>query len=107
MRKRYDKNEDLRKRILQNEIPKIIEWMGQTNRINKAYLFGSILEEGNFGKESDIDLGIIGADNGLYFDTWRQLEELSNLKIDLRVLDRINSFTESVTQRGKLIYEKR
>ncbi|HEY84523.1 MAG TPA: nucleotidyltransferase domain-containing protein, partial [Chloroflexi bacterium] len=72
-----------------------------------AYLFGSIIQPGNFHPESDVDIAIEGATAQAYFDLWRTLEEdLPEWAIDLRDISQPSPFADLIRQTGMLIYER-
>jgi hypothetical protein len=72
-----------------------------------VYLYGSILEPGWFRKDSDINVGIVGADMALCFDIWRDLERQASVwAFDVRPLELDDPFSERIREKGELIYER-
>lgn len=99
-------NEELRHRIFREIIPLIIDWFQKNPVLEKAYVFGSILERGNFTSDSDLDIGVEGLKEKEYFKVWAKLEEITNVSIDLRTVDKDTYFAKSVKKNGKLIYDR-
>jgi predicted nucleotidyltransferase len=75
--------------------------------VQRVYLFGSVLKPGAFDADSDIDIGVEGADTALCFDIWRELEQaIPEWTLDVRSLDSEDTFAERVRRKGELIYEQ-
>jgi predicted nucleotidyltransferase len=76
-------------------------------RIQRAYVFGSVLRPGALRLTSDIDIAIAGrltAED--YFALWRALERVVGYRtIDLVDLDQDVHFVDRVRNQGMLIYE--
>lgn len=73
-----------------------------------VYLFGSITHRGKFRIDSDIDVAVEGTNAKQYFALWRDLERIiTEWEIDLRELNEPSYFTQTVKQRGELIYERK
>ena len=76
--------------------------------VERVYLFGSITRPGKFRIDSDIDVAIKGTNAKEYFALWRDLERIiTEWAIDLRELNEPCYFTQTVQQRGELIYERK
>ncbi len=74
--------------------------------MKRVYLFGSVVENGRFHKNSDIDLAVEGATAKAYFEFWRQAEAaLPEWMIDVRDITPASLFANRVRQTGQLIYE--
>ena len=63
------------------DIEKAVEIL-KSRGCTEVYLFGS-LADGNYHDKSDIDLGIKGLDDRLYFRTWSEIEREVKSEIDL------------------------
>lgn len=73
----------------------------------RVYLFGSVIRPGAFGADSDVDVGIEGANMALCFDIWRDLEQaVSEWNLDVRSLDNQDAFARRIRQKGELVYER-
>jgi len=75
-------------------------------QVKKAYIFGSIIKEGKFRENSDIDIALEGRVKEDYFLIWSELEEKLNEGVDLRILDS-GVTSQIIKKEGKLIYERR
>lgn len=73
--------------------------------VKKAYIFGSIMKEGKFREDSDIDIALEGKVKEDYFLIWSELEEKLNEGLDLRILDS-GVTSQIIKKEGKLIYER-
>lgn len=73
--------------------------------VKKAYIFGSIIKEGKFRENSDIDIALEGKVKEDYFLIWSELEEKLNKGVDLRILDS-GVTSQIIKKEGKLIYER-
>jgi len=76
------------------------------SQVKKAYIFGSIIKEGKFRENSDIDIALEGKVKEDYFLIWSELEEKLNEGVDLRILDS-GVTSQIIKKEGKLIYERR
>lgn len=75
--------------------------------VQRVYLFGSVVQPGAFRNNSDIDVGVEGADMALCLDIWRDLEkETSGWQFDVRPLESEESFSDRIRQKGELVYER-
>ncbi len=105
-KKIFIEKENLRKQALK-EIKKFNNVFKKHHEIDSIYIFGSINNAGKFNKNSDIDLGIVGNINDVYFIIWRELENLTKFKVDLRDINKNNNFSKSIRKKGKLLYVKK
>jgi predicted nucleotidyltransferase len=74
--------------------------------VKKIFIFGSILIEGGFNEQSDIDIAVEGLPGELYFTALAALIKESRWYIDLKPVEDV---TDSLLQRimqGKVIYEQ-
>ena len=75
--------------------------------VKRVYLFGSVIENGRFHKNSDIDIAVEDTTAEAYFEFWRQVEiALPNWLIDVRDITDVSLFATRVRQTGQLIYER-
>ena len=73
----------------------------------RIYLFGSVIRDGDFHPGSDVDVAVEGTNAEQYFFLWRDLENASpGWFIDLREIYTPSYFSDSVHQRGELVYER-
>ena len=75
--------------------------------IQRVYLYGSIMREGAFHEESDIDVGVQGSTAEDYSAFWRELQRaLPDWFVDVRELNDDAGFAEIVRLTGELVYER-
>jgi predicted nucleotidyltransferase len=72
--------------------------------IRAAYLFGSILQQGRFHRESDVDVAIDCDDLESETPFWRVLERALERNVDLR--PREGPIAQAVEDYGELVYER-
>ena len=82
--KRYNERETRRNALQLEIVPKIQRILKEYPSVTNAYLFGSILRKGGFGKNSDVDIAVEGVSPQHYFELWRKLEEELKITVDLR-----------------------
>ena len=69
--------------------------------VYEIYVFGSIAE-GNYVKQSDIDLAIKGLPEDRYFKVYGELLGKLSRNLDLISLDYKNDFSKMIKETGKL-----
>jgi len=75
--------------------------------VRRVYLFGSVTHAGTFHSDSDIDVAVEGTKAEQYFELWHELgNAATEWQIDLREINQPSHFTETVQQRGELVYER-
>lgn len=72
--------------------------------IHAVYLFGSILQEGRFHTESDVDVAVDCADVESETPFWTALEDVLERNVDLR--PRTGPVAQAVKDYGELCYER-
>lgn len=72
-------------------------------KVKDVYFFGSlIIPEKEFSVDSDIDLGVAGLAAEDYYQVWREIESLSEFRVDLVDLDRCSrEFRMKVLSEGR------
>jgi len=76
--------------------------------VRRAYLFGSVLRQGAFRLDSDVDIAVEGVNATDYFSLWRDLEEaMPGWTVDLRDFVPGTHLAERVQREGRLIYERK
>ena len=63
-----------------NRLEKKYQW-------DEAYLFGSIILEGRFRPDSDIDIAVQGLNKNDYYEFIGEISELLNKRVDVVLLD--------------------
>ncbi|MCX7845766.1 MAG: nucleotidyltransferase domain-containing protein [Dictyoglomaceae bacterium] len=85
------------KKLLKDVIVKLKKYF-EDKKVERVYLFGSILEEGFFYDFSDIDIAVEGLQEE-YFRVFSDLEDLINREIDLIELEYCK-FKDEVIKKG-------
>jgi len=83
--KEKEERELKRKKLLEEIVPKIKEYF-KDKRVEKVYIFGSILEEYCFYDSSDVDIAVEGLKEN-YFRIFSDLEDIVGRNIDLLELE--------------------
>lgn len=80
---------------------------GRFPAVKRIFLFGSVTRPNAFRADSDVDVGVEGANAADYFAIWRAIEEAApGWTIDVRDMDESPEFARRVRATGKLIYER-
>ena len=66
---------------------------------DEAYLFGSILHEGRYGRNSDIDIAVLGLKNHDYYEFVGEISDLLNKRVDVVLLEECD-FAHSIKEKG-------
>lgn len=104
LKREEEENKESQKEAL-HDVEKIKRYLVGEAGVKEIYLFGSIVE-GNFRKNSDLDVAISGFDERKFFSIWSRLDEFTDFNVDLVDLDeRDDFFRRQIRERGKKIYE--
>lgn len=95
--KEKEERELRRKNLLKEIIPKLEEYF-KDKKVERVYIFGSILKEDFFYDFSDVDIAVEGLKED-YFRIFSDLEDLVGRNIDLIELEYCK-FKEDITKRG-------
>ena len=80
--------------------------LAQFGTVEVAYLYGSVLREGEFSASSDVDVAVAGADTGTCLRIWREAERvITEWPLDVRPLDD-SDFADRVRGSGEVIYAR-
>jgi len=88
------------------KLSQLSEVLNNFSQVRKAYIFGSVVKEGKFRENSDIDIALEGKVKEDYFLIWSELEEKLNKEVDLRILNS-GVTSQIIKKEGKLIYERK
>lgn len=103
---RHAEREALRLQAHRAAIAVIQQVVPRYPQITQVYLFGSVVQPGQFHERSDVDIAVAGTDAAAYFDLWRELETVyTDRMIDLREINAPSHFADVVRQTGELIYD--
>ena len=72
--------------------------------VQRAYLFGSIMQAGRFGPKSDIDVAVECSDLEQESLFWRALERALQRDVDVRPY--VDPITQAVAWYGEMVYER-
>jgi predicted nucleotidyltransferase len=72
--------------------------------IQAVYLFGSIVQPGRFGRDSDIDVALVCDEVAVESWFWRVLEETLQWQVDVRPLT--GAVATAVTLYGEQVYAR-
>ncbi|MEZ4714136.1 MAG: nucleotidyltransferase domain-containing protein [Caldilineaceae bacterium] len=104
---KYRTHEKRRQQLMQTVLRCAHKTFTRFPSIQRAYLFGSIIRPREFHAESDVDIGIEGANAEEYFGAWAAFEELlPQVVIDIRDVDALTSFGQAIMRTGIMIYER-
>jgi predicted nucleotidyltransferase len=98
LRERREHNEALRRRTLAR-ISSVLEALRQRYAWREIHVFGSVLQPGRFGPDSDLDFAVLGLPKG---DLYRLVGELSDAlqrRVDVVVLEETR-MEEAVRRKG-------
>ncbi|MES1240244.1 MAG: nucleotidyltransferase domain-containing protein [Acidobacteriota bacterium] len=101
-RARLEERENLRLDILDRAKAAILRQAPAFPAIRAAYLFGSILQPGQFHEGSDVDIAIDCDDIGVETPFWRALEDELQRNVDVR--PREGAVARAVEAYGEKVY---
>ena len=108
-RQRIKKEEVERKELfkkLNKKTRQAVEKVGDEYKIEKIYLFGSLVDEEKFRLNSDIDLAVEGLKVADYLDFWGELEKELEYSFDLVQVEKADDpLLETIKEEGEIIYE--
>ena len=103
---RFQAGEKERHQARQTVLEAVIATAPRFPSVKRVYLFGSITRPGAFRSDSDIDLGVEGADMAVCFRLWRELEQVvTDWMLDVRALEDDDPFSRRVRLKGEVVYE--
>lgn len=75
--------------------------------VKKVVLFGSVLKEGEFREDSDIDLAVEGLEKKKFFKAAAMLMMKSDIPVDLKPVEDVTEALKKRIAKGIILYEKR
>jgi predicted nucleotidyltransferase len=90
--------------MISNDDKYKISEIAKKYKISKLYLFGSIINDEDKENSNDIDLGVEGIPDSLFFKFYSELIFNLTKPVDLIDLRNKSSFNEMIKSKGILIY---
>ncbi len=72
--------------------------------LQRVYLFGSLVQPGRFGPDSDLDIAVVCESVETESSFWSALEKELARSVDVRPL--VEPLIETVQETGELVYER-
>ena len=73
--------------------------LDKTYQWDEAYLFGSVVQQGKFGRNSDIDIAIRGLKRLEYYAFVGEISDLLDKRVDVVLLEECQ-FVDSIKEKG-------
>ena len=73
--------------------------------LRQVYLFGSLMQPGRFGPDSDLDVAVVCETVEAESAFWSALEKVLGRAVDVRPL--VEPLTGTVQETGELVYERK
>jgi len=106
VQKEQEEREKLRKLILQ-DVEKTLQLLMEKYTWKEIYLFGSIVQEGRFKPNSDVDIAVLGLNKFDYYTFIGEASEILNRRVDVIRLEECH-FSNSIVKKGlKWIHKKK
>ena len=106
IQKEQEERERLRKLILQ-DVNKTLQLLMGKYTWKEIYLFGSIIQEGKFKPNSDVDIAVRGLDKFDYYTFIGEVSQLLNRRVDVIRLEECH-FSDSIIKKGhRWIHKKK
>jgi hypothetical protein len=97
--KKQDDQEKARIAALQ-QVEEALHCLEKKYRWDEAYLFGSIVLEGRFRRNSDIDIAVLGLKKFDYYEFIGEISDLLNKRVDVVLLEECH-FAQSIKEKGQ------
>ena len=96
--KKQDDQEKARIAALQ-QVEEALDCLEKKYRWDEAYLFGSIVLEGRFRRNSDIDIAVSGLKKFDYYEFIGEISDLLNKRVDVVLLEECH-FAQFIEEKG-------
>ncbi len=101
-----EEKQKIRKKELKKVARRIAEFIAKKYKVKKIILFGSLVKE-KFREHSDIDLAIEGLEKGKYFKVLSEIENFTNILVDIKPFEDCSDLLKEQIQReGEILYEE-
>lgn len=101
--RRKARNETERQRVLAKTL-RLLDELGPTYKIERAYVFGSTVKPGRFHADSDVDIAVEQIDPRRFFEAMSEFFNRLGREVDLVELDKCH-FAHRIRQTG-ILWEK-
>ena len=98
VQKEQEEREKLRKLILQ-DVNKTLQLLMEKYTWKEIYLFGSLVQEGRFQPNSDVDIAVRGLNKFDYYAFIGEVSEILNRRVDVIRLEECH-FSNSIVKKG-------
>lgn len=99
VQKEQEEREEIRKVILQ-DMEKTLQLLMEKYIWKEIYLFGSIVQDGRFKPNSDVDIAVRGLNKFDYYTFIGEVSEILNRRVDVIRLEECH-FSVSIVKKGK------
>ena len=101
---RKARNEVERQQVLAKTL-RLLDELGPSYKIERAYVFGSIIKPGHFHANSDVDIAVEQIDPLRFFEAMSEFFNRLEREVDLIELDKCH-FAHRIREKGRL-WERR
>ena len=85
--------------VVLRKVEEALRGLEKKYRWDEAYLFGSIVLEGRFGRNSDIDIGVLGLNKYDYYEFVGEISDLLDKRVDVVLLEECH-FAQFIEEKG-------
>ena len=96
--KKQDDQEKMRIAALQ-QVEEALRDLEKKYRWDETYLFGSIVQEGRFRRNSDIDIAVSGLEKFDYYEFVGEISDLLDKRVDVVLLEECH-FAQFIEEKG-------
>ncbi len=98
VQKEQEDREKIRKRIL-HDVVKTLQLLMEKYTWKEIYLFGSLVQEGRFKPNSDVDIAVLGLNKFDYYTFIGEVSQILNRRVDVIRLEECH-FSSSIVKKG-------
>lgn len=97
VQKEQEDREKIRKRIL-HDVVKTLQLLMEKYTWKEIYLFGSLVQEGRFKPNSDVDIAVLGLNKFDYYTFIGEVSQILNRRVDVIRLEECH-FSSSIVKK--------
>ena len=94
-----------RKQVFASTI-EILEELGPKYGFSKGYIFGSVVKEGKFRRESDVDIAIFNLSNHHFFRLMAEVSGRLERDVDLYQIETMDEWLRKKIERQGVLWKK-